>query len=144
AKPEESERCLVCQAMPVSPESPGTLYDLTEGVSRESCHGPAEKWLGAHIRKDFDRQKGTAVGMYNTKNLVKRAQKCLECHGGMEGKVVDHELIGAGHPRWSLEMDNYSNAMPAHCLARQDKTKREWSGARARTDGQAKGHHSGA
>ncbi len=110
AKPEESERCLVCHAMRVSPESQGTLYDLTEGVSCESCHGPAEKWLGAHIRKDFDRQKGTAVGMYNTKNLVKRAQKCLECHGGMEGKVVVHELIGAGHPRLSFEMDNYTHA----------------------------------
>ena len=141
AKPEESERCLVCHAMRVSPESQGTLYDLTEGVSCESCHGPAEKWLGAHIRKDFDRQKGTAVGMYNTKNLVKRAQKCLECHGGMEGKVVDHELIGAGHPRLSFEMDNYTHAMPAHWLPPQDKKEREWIGARAWAVGQAMALH---
>lgn len=141
AKPEESERCLVCHATRVSPESQGKLYDLTEGVSCESCHGPAEKWLGAHISKDFDRQKGAPLGMYNTKDLIKRAQKCLECHGGMEGKVVDHELIASGHPRLSFEMDNYSHVMPTHWLPPQDKKQRDWLGARAWAVGQAMALH---
>jgi hypothetical protein len=131
AKPEESERCLVCHATQVSPDRQGSLYDLTEGVSCESCHGPAEKWLGPHIRKDFDARKAGPLGIYPTKDLGKRAEKCLECHGGVDGKVVDHELIGAGHPRLAFELDNYSYAMPAHWGLPKEKQGRDWLGARA-------------
>jgi cytochrome c554/c'-like protein len=139
AKPEESERCLVCHATSVSADHQGSLYDVTEGVTCEGCHGPAERWLGPHIRKDFDPKKATALGMYPTKDLAKRAEKCLECHAGAEGKTVDHELIGAGHPRLSFELDNYSHAMPAHWLPPKDKQVRDWLGTRAWAISQAVG-----
>ncbi len=137
ARPEESERCLVCHAVPVSQDRKSKLYDVTEGVSCEACHGPAERWLGPHTRKDWDSQKGAALGMYATKDLAKRAQKCLECHAGTEGKIVDHELIGAGHPRLKFELDNFSHAMPAHWKPPKDKPARDWLGARAWATGQA-------
>jgi hypothetical protein len=35
--------------------------------------------------------------MYNTRDLVKRSERCLTCHLGTPDKFVDHELIAAGH-----------------------------------------------
>ncbi|MGH7410068.1 MAG: multiheme c-type cytochrome, partial [Candidatus Methylomirabilis sp.] len=136
AKPEESNRCLVCHALHVKSERQGKLFDVTEGVSCEACHGPADKWLGAHTRSDWDSKKAAEYGMYNTKDLAKRADRCLECHAGSEGKVVDHELIGAGHPRLKFEIDNYSHAMPAHWIPPKDKQARQWLGTRAWATGQ--------
>jgi len=137
AKPEESERCLVCHAVPVSPDRQGTLYDITDSVSCEACHGPAEKWLAPHYRPGFDPQKAKSLGMYNTKDLGKRAEKCLECHAGADGKVVTHELLGAGHPRLTFEIDNYSHAMPPHWRPPKEKKDREWLGTRLWAIGQA-------
>ena len=137
AKPEESVRCLACHAVPVGPDRQGERYDITDSVSCEACHGPAEKWLNPHFRPGFDRQKATSLGMYDTKDLVKRAEKCLECHAGAEGKDVTHELIGAGHPRLTFEIDNYTYAMPPHWRPPQEKKDREWLSARAWAIGQA-------
>lgn len=77
--------------------------------------------------------------MYNTKDLAKRAGKCLECHAGVDGKIVDHELIGAGHPRLSFEIDNYSAVMPAHWQPPKEKPARDWLGTRSWAVGQAMG-----
>ncbi len=137
AKPEGSERCLVCHAVPVSPNRQGTMYDIADSVSCEACHGPAEKWLNPHIRPGFDPQKATSLGMYNTKDLVKRAEKCLECHAGADGKEVTHELIGAGHPRLAFEIDTYTYAMPPHWRPPKEKKDREWLGTRVWAIGQA-------
>jgi hypothetical protein len=139
AKPEESERCLACHAVPVTPSHQGVFYDITEGVSCEACHGPAEKWLNPHYRPGFDPQKATSLGMHNTKDLVKRAEKCLECHAGADGKDVTHELIGAGHPRLTFEIDNYSQVMPVHWRPPSEKRDREWLSARVWAIGQAAG-----
>jgi hypothetical protein len=84
-------------------------------VTCEGCHGPAEAWLGPHTRKDWDKKKGAEFGMLDTKNLAKRSERCLSCHLGVnKSRIVDHELIGAGHPRLKFEMDNYSAVMPSH------------------------------
>jgi hypothetical protein len=137
-KPEQSARCLVCHALKVEPDRQGALVELEEGVTCEACHGPAEKWLGPHIRKDFDALKSTGLGIYPTKDLAKRSVKCLSCHlGGGPDQIVDHELIGAGHPRLKFELDTYSSQMPAHWLPPKDKAARDWSGARAWAVGQA-------
>jgi hypothetical protein len=137
AKPEDSERCLVCHAVPVSPARQGPFYDITDSVSCEACHGPAEKWLNPHIRPGFDRQKATSLGMNNMKDFVKRAEKCLECHAGADGKEVTHELIGAGHPRLTFEIDNYTYVMPPHWRPPQEKKDREWLSTRVWAIGQA-------
>ena len=137
AKPEESARCLVCHAVPVNPDRQGTLYDIADSVSCEACHGPAEKWLDPHYRPGFDLQQAASLGMYNTKDLVKRAEKCLECHAGADGKEVTHELIGAGHPRLTFEIDNYTHAMPPHWRPPTEKKDREWLSARVWAIGQA-------
>jgi hypothetical protein len=136
-KAERSPRCLVCHAMDVDVPRQGSLYDVTEGVSCESCHGAAEKWLGPHIRKDWDSKRASEYGMVNTKDFGKRADKCLTCHLGVGQNIVDHELIGAGHPRLKFEIDNYSHAMPAHWQMPKEKKDRDWMGAKAWSVGQA-------
>jgi hypothetical protein len=140
-KPEASKRCLVCHAVEADQSRQGSLYDVTEGVTCEACHGAAEKWLGPHIRKDWDAKKRAENGMYNTKDLVKRVDKCLNCHLGVGHDIVDHELIGAGHPRLKFEIDNYSHAMPAHWQPPKDKADRDWLGAKAWSVGQAVALH---
>lgn len=136
-KPEKSARCLVCHAVDVDEKHQGPNYDLKEGVTCEGCHGPAEKWLGPHTRKDWDKKKGAEYGMFDTKNLAKRSERCLACHLGVDKNIVDHELIGAGHPRLNFELDNFSTVMPSHWLPPKDKADRDWLGAKSWAVGQA-------
>lgn len=137
--PETEPRCLACHAVPVAEGRRGPNYELAEGVTCEGCHGAAELWLGPHTRKDWDKKKGAEYGMLDTKNLVKRAELCLRCHQGTEKYAVDHELIGAGHPRLSFELDSYSELMPVHWIV--PKEEKEWSGARIWAVGQAQALH---
>ena len=93
--PAQSERCLVCHAMYAPRESRGPKFQLEDGVSCEACHGPAGVWLENHIdRKYEDLLK---EGMYDTRNLAKRAENACRVMGD-ETRSVDHELIAAGHP----------------------------------------------
>lgn len=137
--PETEPRCLACHAVPVAEHRRGPNYELAEGVTCEGCHGAAELWLGPHTRKDWDKKKGAEYGMLDTKNLVKRADLCLRCHQGTEKETVDHELIGAGHPRLSFELDSYSELMPVHWIV--PKEEKEWIGARIWAVGQAQALH---
>ena len=89
-------------------------FDLSEGVSCESCHGPAAAWLGPHTERDWTHEKSVALGMYDTRDLTKRTEKCLSCHLGNEEKSVDHEMIAAGHPDLYFELDSFSAVMPRH------------------------------
>jgi hypothetical protein len=52
--------------------------------------------------------------MFDTRNVIHRAEECLECHLGSEKKFVDHEMIAAGHPDLYFELDSFSAVMPRH------------------------------
>src|SRR5258705_3022821 len=96
-KAEESPKCLACHALYSTPEQRGRAFEISEGVSCENCHGPASAWLGSHTTRDWPHEKSVAQGMHDTRNVIHRAEKCLECHLGTN-KFVDHEMIAAGHP----------------------------------------------
>lgn len=113
--PENSQRCLVCHALSVPPAAHAREFDIAEGVSCESCHGPASLWLEPHIEptaKHLDLVE--RLHLYDNKNLEKRAEKCLSCHLGTPGTTVDHELIAAGHPDLTFELESFSAAEPPH------------------------------
>ncbi|MGH6692500.1 MAG: multiheme c-type cytochrome, partial [Gammaproteobacteria bacterium] len=101
------KRCTVCHAA----GSPDRAR--SDGVSCEACHGPSEKWLGPHTQQN-SHAASVAAGMIDTKNLELRAKNCLECHLGTRDRVVDHELIAAGHPDLAFELDTFSWAQPMH------------------------------
>ena len=97
-KAEDSPKCLACHALYTTPEQRGRPFEISEGVSCESCHGPASGWLGAHTTRDWPYEKSMALGMKDTRNVIHRTNLCLECHLGTKEKFVDHEMIAAGHP----------------------------------------------
>jgi hypothetical protein len=72
--------------------------------------------------------------MYNTRDLVKRTEKCLTCHLGTPEKAVDHELIAAGHPDLYFELDSFMAVMPTHW---KEADKDPWFGVRALAVSQA-------
>jgi hypothetical protein len=112
--PEKAERCLICHALSVAPAEHAREFDIAEGVSCESCHGPASRWLGPHIEPTSDHLKMVALGLYDNKNLALRTEKCLTCHLGAPGMSVDHELIAAGHPDLTFELDSFTAVEPPH------------------------------
>jgi cytochrome c554/c'-like protein len=113
-KAETAPRCLACHALDVPAPDRARTFDVSEGVSCESCHGPASGWLGPHTERDWTHERSVAAGMYDTRNLVKRTEKCLSCHLGSEDKFVNHEMIAAGHPALFFELDSFSAVMPRH------------------------------
>jgi len=143
AKAEESPKCLTCHALYTTQEQRGRAFEISEGVSCENCHGPASAWLGPHTTRDWPHEKSLALGMHDTRNVIHRTEKCLECHLGTRDKFVDHEMIAAGHPDLFFELDSFSAVMPRHW-----KTPREsapgkavedaaWVGVRDWSAGQA-------
>lgn len=132
-KPESAPKCLSCHTLSVAPTQKGREVDLTEGVSCESCHGPSSAWLGPHNLKGWSTKQSIAVGMFDTKNLVHRAEICLSCHLGTEEKSVDHEMIAAGHPDLVFELDAYSAVEPPHWKPAADR----YAGVRSWGVGQA-------
>jgi hypothetical protein len=145
AKAEEAPKCLACHALYTTPEQRGRSFEISEGVSCESCHGPAQGWLGQHTARDSAEKHAESVRlrMVDTRSVITRTGKCLECHLGTREKFVDHEMIAAGHPDLYFELDSFSAVMPRHW-----KTPREsepgkpaedaaWTGVRDWSTGQA-------
>jgi Cytochrome c554 and c-prime/AMIN domain len=112
--PSKAPRCLVCHSLYVPPEQQAQSFELAEGVSCENCHGPASGWLGPHTTKDWPHEKSVQLGMYDTRNLELRSEKCLTCHLGTAEKFVDHEMIAAGHPDLTFELGLFTFVMPPH------------------------------
>jgi hypothetical protein len=143
SKAEEASKCLACHALYTAPEQRGRPFELSEGVSCENCHGPASAWLGPHTTRDWPHEKSVALGMRDTRDVIHRTEKCLECHLGTKDKFVDHEMIAAGHPDLFFELDSFSAVMPRHWKSpRQsapDKPVEDaaWTGVRDWSAGQA-------
>src|ERR1700675_3144794 len=53
AKAEEAPKCLACHPLSPSAGARGRPFEITEGVSCENCHGPAQGWLGPHTTRDW-------------------------------------------------------------------------------------------
>jgi hypothetical protein len=143
AKAEESPKCLACHALYTAPEQRGRPFEISEGVSCESCHGPASAWLGPHTTRDWPHEKSVALGMKDTRNVIHRANLCLECHLGTKEKFIDHEMIAAGHPDLYFELDSFSAVMPRHWKVPRESAPGKpaensaWSGVRDWATGQA-------
>src|SRR5262245_51354519 len=131
AKATESDKCTGCHALHITKEmlTPKAKYDVADGVSCDSCHGPAEKWLEGHDKgeKAWPHAKSVSMGMYDTKDVLKRAELCVSCH-----LSIDAEMVAAGHPSMIFELDSFSQNQPPHW-----KDQKEWFGPLAWGTGQA-------
>ena len=139
----ESPKCLTCHALYVQPAERAKTFDLNEGVSCESCHGPASAWLGQHTTRGWTHAQSVAIGMNDTRDLVRRTGMCLSCHLGNQEKFIDHEMIAAGHPDLYFELDSFSAVMPRHWKVPRESApgvpeeNDPWSGVRDWGMGQA-------
>lgn len=125
--PSKERLCLECHSTYVpDPAQRGDRYTVEDGVSCESCHGPAEKWLSSHSTSEATHSQNITNGLRDTVNPEKRATLCLSCHFGDESKRVTHGLYGAGHPRLRFELDTYGVLQPKHWIVDEDyKTRKE-------------------
>src|SRR6266481_5086220 len=143
SKAEEAPKCLACHALYTTSEQHGRPFEMADGVSCENCHGPASAWLGPHTTRDWPHEKSVALGMYDTRNVIRRTEKCLECHLGTKNKFVDHEMIAAGHPDLYFELDSFSAVMPRHWKVPRESGPGKpvedaaWVGVREWSTGQA-------
>jgi len=143
ASAEQAPKCLACHVLNTIPEQRGRPFEISEGVSCESCHGPASAWLGPHTTRDWPHEKSVALGMRDTRNVIHRTELCLECHLGTREKFVDHEMIAAGHPDLYFELDSFSAVMPRHWKVPRESAPGKpvedaaWAGVRDWATGQA-------
>lgn len=140
---EQQQTCLACHstASAAAPEYHDVL--LADGVSCESCHGPAGEWLGPHTVGTWNERRPEFVergSLCNTKNLVVRAERCVSCHVGGADRDVNHDLIAAGHPRMFFELGAYLDRLPKHWTeedTRPDFEARAWAIGQTATAQQA-------
>jgi hypothetical protein len=114
----QDARCTVCHA-PLQTVPAGLLSrenKITEGVSCENCHAPAENWLRSHARKDWTTADRVQAGMRDLKNLYVRANTCVACH-----QNVDRATRDAGHPELIFELDGQLAEEPRHWPKARDK-----------------------
>jgi Zn-finger protein len=109
--PTQSARCTVCHApfQTVPAERLSKEVKIAEGISCETCHGPAENWIRSHTRPDYTYADRVAAGMRDLKNLYVRANTCVACH-----QNIDPEIRAAGHPELIFELDGQSVTQPKH------------------------------
>ena len=108
----ENMACVGCHATGRGPTA-------GEGVSCESCHGPAGPWLVAHAATGW-KTRGNTLGMLDLADPFVCSTTCADCHVGgaptTDGAIreVTHDLVAAGHPRLAFELRGYKRAQPPH------------------------------
>lgn len=112
SKPEEDQKCLICHA--TTPISPAETFRIQDGVSCESCHGPASLWLKSHTKANTLSKDNRKLGMTALEDPILRSQTCLRCHQPDHNNKLTHQLYGAGHPRIDFELVHATSTQPAH------------------------------
>jgi hypothetical protein len=80
ADAQKSEKCLICHVTgyEASAKLKGEKYSMEEGVTCETCHGPAGDYVTSHMKKD-NKKQATADGLIiPTEELSK--ELCVKCH----------------------------------------------------------------
>jgi hypothetical protein len=139
----EASVCLDCHGHNVPTARHGERFSVIEGITCESCHGPAEKWTAPHVNPSgtpaAHHASNVANGLYPLNDPVARAKVCLSCHFGNKDKLVTHRIMGAGHPRMSFELETFTEMAPKHFVVDKDyrERKRVWEGVQTWAVGQA-------
>ncbi|MDB5323377.1 MAG: hypothetical protein JWN40_5008 [Phycisphaerales bacterium] len=134
-KPQDSPLCTNCHALVVPANLQMAKYNVREGVTCGACHGPYEKWAEPHNKEgganDLRKKAGYTtleaeslpystmspehqkllkdVGLYDTRPILARAEKCTSCH-----LAIDAKLIEAGHPQPIFELAYYTGLENPH------------------------------
>ena len=123
--PTASAECLGCHSDAVPPAQQGKRWRAEDGVSCETCHGGADRWLDTHSKATREAAAARDKGMYALDPPVARARVCLHCHQGSADRPITHRLMSAGHPRLSFELDTFTAIEPAHFVVDEDYRRRK-------------------
>lgn len=134
--PAAAPACLGCHATTTGGSGQGAKFLTSDGVSCETCHGPAGGWLAVHYTRAASHASNVAAGMTPLERPQVRANVCLDCHWGSAkgNQFVTHAMMAAGHPRLSFELDLFSalqqhHAEDADYIRRKGRTDsvRQWA-----------------
>lgn len=120
----QSKVCLDCHAHNPA-TAPAPAQKVSDGITCEGCHGPAQRWIASHTAPDASHRGNLANGLYPSDEPLARARLCLSCHFGNADKYVSHRIMAAGHPRLSFEMETFTNLQPAHFKVDADYVRRK-------------------
>ncbi|WP_394672596.1 multiheme c-type cytochrome [Limnobacter sp.] len=123
----EAKVCLDCHSHNVPASKQGPRFDKSDGVNCEACHGPAEKWIKTHVEPKASHARNVENGLYPTSDPYAVAKLCTSCHVGDSSRPITHQIMGAGHPRISIEVETFMALEPPHY--RIDDDWRERKGA---------------
>lgn len=103
-------KCAGCHTDP-GPADPKGQLNVSDGVGCEACHGGSSEWLASHRAVEGTHANNVARGMRPLDSPKARAEVCLDCHFGSSrpGQFVSHDIMAAGHPRVSFELDLFSS-----------------------------------
>jgi hypothetical protein len=121
----EAKVCLDCHSDNVDDGNRGRRFQRSDGVGCEACHGGAEKWIKTHTEPSATHTSNIESGLYPTELPSARAKLCISCHVGTQEKFATHDIMGAGHPRLSFEMDTFTVIQPKHYKADKDYIQRK-------------------
>ena len=109
-----SARCLSCHSVDAPAALHGEKFTLEEGNSCSTCHGPSEKWRQPHATEGWTDKERAATGshaallakhgLFDTRPLVQRAERCSSCH-----LAIEPDLVAAGHPTPVFDLAYYSD-----------------------------------
>ena len=141
ASAHTADICLDCHADNVPKDKRGPEFSLNDGVGCEACHGGSENWIKTHDDKGNTHADNIANGLYPSEQPVARAQLCLSCHLGTPEKFTTHRIMGAGHPRLSFELENFTTNQPPHFSVDDDYRDRkgDFEGVQLWLSGQLEG-----
>lgn len=125
----EADMCLDCHADNVSVEHRGERFQIDDGIGCEACHGGGETYISTHVDDAATHASNLEDGMYPTDDPRSRAKLCLSCHLGTADKMASHDIMGAGHPRISFELDTFGWLQPAHYVVDDDYRAEKWAGS---------------
>ena len=124
---QSADICLDCHADNVTAQLRDTKFQVSDGVGCEACHGGAKLWIDSHTEPEATHADNLKRGMYPTEDPRQRATLCLSCHMGTNSKFATHEIMGAGHPRLSFELEAFTVNQPAHYTVDADYIQRKRS-----------------
>lgn len=125
--PHQAAACLACHATHVPGDRKRGPLEVKDGISCESCHGPASGWRDAHTEPGWSHEQSVERGLTDLRRAPVRARLCLGCHLGDPARTVDHALLAAGHPQLIFELDNYSQSMPPHWKPERTRAVHAWA-----------------
>lgn len=134
-KADASPACTNCHGLEVPVNLQMSKFNAKEGVTCGACHGPYEKWEKPHNQPGGANDLRTACGykvlkaeempystsspehqkllkdygLYDTRPILARAEKCTSCH-----LAIDSKLIDAGHPTPIFELAYYTGIENPH------------------------------